>query len=140
MAPLIPPDQGEGGLGVGLPAACEYMEKMTTSGNSGGTTTMYRRQNPHLTSPWSEGGIAVLFRHHEPYADLRNLGNERYGLFSPQHGELAHRASRTKRRLLWENRQLSGSPTGLRNAAFANLHFVLTHVRAMEVQIQRCDH
>ena len=28
---------------------------------------------PHLTSPWSGGGIAVLFRRDEPYADLRNI-------------------------------------------------------------------
>jgi hypothetical protein len=54
------PDQGEGGVGVACLLPVNTWTKWLHQGNSGGTATMDRRQNPHLTSPWSRGGIAVL--------------------------------------------------------------------------------
>jgi hypothetical protein len=62
-------------VGVACPAACEYMDKMTTSGEILAARSLCAATsgNPHLTSPGQGGGIAVLFRRHEAYADLRNL-------------------------------------------------------------------
>ena len=60
-------------MGVACLLPVNTWTKWLNPGNSGGTATVDRPGDPHLTSPWSGGGIAVLFRRHEPYTDLRNL-------------------------------------------------------------------
>ena len=69
--PLTRPGGGRGGSC--LPAACEYMDKMAKLGKLWRHGHYGPPGEPPPNLPLVRGGIAVLFRRHEPYTDLREL-------------------------------------------------------------------
>ncbi len=66
-----PPDRGRVGVACLLPV--NTSTKMTPPRKYWRHGHYVPPAEPPPNLPWSGRGIAVLFRRHEPYADLRNL-------------------------------------------------------------------